>query len=145
MKENHVKHVLTGQKNILTMSNNYTKQLEKISNAEKADCNIPHVDTQSMEEIRRNDAKIVREIAQTVTSMRKEILNMKIKIDHLTKENKEIKENCNNRKTLHKHPNGNKPANYQPSKTIHTEESTPNTNLDKNELPYTEVKKTKKK
>ena len=70
MKKNRVQHVLTGQRDILTLSNNYTKQLDKIDKAERADCNLPKQDVEMVNEERKNDTKIIRKMALTVAKMK---------------------------------------------------------------------------
>ena len=127
----HVKHVLSAQKNILSMSNNFTTQLDKLNKADKADPNIPIDDLEEVMENRRYDSAVVREIASTVTRMQTEIKTLKDKVEYLIIENKRMKDTkltsmkptANNkeeisRKTSHpgQSPGRNTP-NSQPSRT----------------------------
>ena len=91
LNEMHVKHVLSAQKNILSTSNNFTSQLDKLNKADKADPNIPIEDLEEVIETRRYDSAVVREIANTVTKMQTEITTLKDKVEYLITENKKMK------------------------------------------------------
>ena len=144
-KKKHVKHVLSAQKNLLSMSNNYTKEMEKINRAERADCNIPKEDLKKIEETRRFDDKIIREIAEKVTEMRREIIKMETKIEKITKENQEIKKKCEENHKVNTKSTGRKMTNDQPHKTNHPEETDPTSSPTKPTEQFTTVKNKKEK
>ena len=138
MNEQYVKHVLSAQKDILTMSNNFEAQLDKINKMDRADRNIPNDDMDHIEESRRYDAKIIRDIAENVTQMNKEIHKLRYKIEKLSAENKEIKNECKeNHQKLHDQlPRRNAPYD-QPPPTSEREKQTEDPN------PFTIVKNRK--
>ena len=116
MDQLHVKHVLSAQNNILSMSNNFSKQLDDINRMDRADCNIPRDDIEEVENRRRYDSKIVSEIAETVTAMRKEIKILNYKIQKLNAQNIEIANVCKEKHTkLNNQPQGRQPTKDQPS------------------------------
>ena len=82
----HVEQVMFAQNNILSMSNDYTRQLKKINRAEKADPNIPTNEKDTNEDYRNNEASIVRKIAYKVAQMQKEVNELKIKVKILNEE-----------------------------------------------------------
>ena len=108
MKKLHVSHVLTAQRDILTMSNNFTRQLEHLNRKDRADSNLPIDDIKEIEEVRNYDAKLVKQIAETVMSLKKEIQKLKYKVEKLTADNKEIANQCKDN-----HQKVAQPANWQ--------------------------------
>ena len=112
MKEKHVKHVLTAQKDILSLSNNFTKYLDKNNRAERADSNLPVEDIKKIDESRKYDANIVRQIAQTVTKMRKDMTKMEEQIQKLSDENKEMSENCKKKHQIEQTQTEQAPVQY---------------------------------
>ena len=145
LKENHVKHVLTSQKNILSMSNNFTKQLDRLNRADRADSNIPREDMDKIEDNRRYDAKIVRDIANTVTNMRIDIEKMKENIEKLTQENRELKENCRKNNQINRRSAQENQPSIASDQGERDQKTIPQQPVIQNELPFTVVKTKKTK
>ena len=133
------------------MSDNFTRQLDRVNRAQRADSNIPKDELQFIEKERNEQAKTVRDIATKVEQMSKEVDRLKHKIEILTTNNTNLTDKINqieNQDTYTRH----KTLVNQPSRTSDPAANPQSTNLQQPEEGlrktndnFTEVKKKKKK